>query len=117
MQTAGARALVTGGARRIGRAICLGLADAGATVAVHYRTSEAEAREVAGRCGGPALQADLGRVDEAESLVERAADALGGIDILVNSAAVWDRVALDDLTEEVWDRNLDTNLKHLIDKA
>ena len=74
MQTAGARALVTGGARRIGRAICLGLADAGATVAVHYRTSEAEAREVAGRCGGPALQADLGRVDEAESLVERAAE-------------------------------------------
>ena len=111
MRTAGARALVTGGARRIGRAICLGLADAGARVAVHYHTSEAEAREVAGRCGGPALQADLSRVDEAESLVERAADALGGIDILVNSAAVWDRVALDELTEEIWDRNLETNLK------
>ena len=47
----GKRALVTGGARRIGRAICLALADAGAKVAVHYYSSESEAKEVAAREG------------------------------------------------------------------
>jgi len=111
VEIAGARALVTGGARRIGRALCLGLAEAGARVAVHYHSSEAEAREVAGDTGGPALRADLSRVPDCERLVNEAADALGGLDILINSAAVWNRVALDDLDEATWDRSLDTNLK------
>ncbi|MHC4931449.1 MAG: SDR family oxidoreductase [Planctomycetota bacterium] len=108
----GRRALVTGGARRIGRAICLALADAGARVAVHYRSSEREAGEVAARCPGSALlQADLRGASEAEELVERAAGELGGLDVLVNSAAVFEKSPLGDLDEATWDLHLDTNLK------
>jgi pteridine reductase len=103
---------VTGGARRIGRAICLALADAGAKVAVHYYSSESEAHEVAEQCPGSAvLQADLRRVSEAEDLVERAAAELGGLDVLVNSAAVFEKTSLEDLDEAAWDLHLDTNLK------
>ncbi len=112
MEIDGRAVLVTGGARRIGRAICLALSERGARVAIHYRNSQEEAEEVASRCPHSAiLPADLADAAEARALVGRAADALGGLDILVNNAAVYDRVAAADIDEATWDRHIDTNLK------
>ncbi len=86
--------LVTGGAKRIGRAICKDLAEAGCDVVVHYSTSEAEARELADRLDQrypvdtAVVQADLHDTDAAEGLVTAAGKAIGGtIDYLVNNAS------------------------------
>ena len=88
-------ALVTGAARRIGRAIALDLAHHGWAVALHCHHSELEAREVVGlieQGGGRAalVRADLAREAEAETLVPRAAAALGPITCLVNNASTFE---------------------------
>lgn len=103
------RALVTGGGIRVGRAIALGLAEAGYRVAIHYhrdregaeRTAEAAAR---GGREAVALAADLTRPEAAEALVRQAADALGGLDLLVNSAAIFPRARPEEVTVDHWDR-------------
>ena len=112
MEIDGLRVLVTGGARRIGRALCLGLAERGAQVAIHFHTSEDEAKETAARCPGSViLQADLAEVEAAEAVVRGAAEALGGLDVLVNNASVYRREPLDSVTEESWQQSLDINLR------
>lgn len=113
---AGQVALVTGGARRIGRSIALALGDAGASVAVHYNTSSVEATEVVAclqKAGVEtiALQADLSQVDSIRPLAVEAEDKLGAIDILINNAAIFEPIPWDKITEKDWDRFLDTNLK------
>ena len=113
---AGSVALVTGGARRIGRSIALALAQAGASVGVHYNTSEADARltvEAVREAGAEsvALQADLSRVDSIRPLVAALAESLGPADILINNAAIFDPVPWDKITEADWDRFLNINLK------
>jgi pteridine reductase len=110
------RALVTGGAVRIGRAIALALARAGMDVAIAYHRSEAAARRVVGEietCGGrgAAIRADLADPAAARRLVEDAARALGGLDVLVNSAAVFVRTPLRATTPAQYDRLLDVNLR------
>lgn len=109
---AGHRALVTGGARRAGRAHALALAKAGADVAVHYRSSQAEADAVVAEIESlgrrsVAVSADLSDALQAERAIGEAAAALGPIDILVNNvgAIVWK--TLDDLTPEDWKTSLD----------
>jgi NAD(P)-dependent dehydrogenase (short-subunit alcohol dehydrogenase family) len=116
MEIAGKGALVTGAAKRIGRAIALALAERGADVVVHYHRSEAAAHETA--CAIEALgvralvlPADLANVREIERLIERAADFLGRLDILVNNASVFFRTPFGSTTEEEWDVHLDVNLK------
>jgi len=109
-------ALVTGAGRRIGRAIVLDLANHGATIAVHYRTSQAEAEavvaEIASKHGkAQAFRANLEHVAEIEQMVANVLDAFGRIDILVNSASVFAPTPLEKITERDWDANLDTNLK------
>jgi pteridine reductase len=109
-------ALVTGAGRRIGRAIALELAAHGATVAVHYRDSHAEADAAVAEIGADggkaqAFHANLEHVAEIERLVASVLDAFGRIDILVNSASVFAPTPLEKLTERDWDANLDTNLK------
>jgi pteridine reductase len=89
---AGARVLVTGGARRVGRAIALGLAERGAQVAFTYHHSSAAAEETAAAlaaagAGGHSIAADLADGNEARGAVERAAAALGGLDVLVHAAS------------------------------
>lgn len=108
----GRRALVTGAARRTGRALALALARAGADVAVHYRSSATEAQEVAGQIRGAgrraiAVQADLVDAEQAMRAANEAADALGPIDILVNNvgAIVWK--TLDEISPEDWRTCLD----------
>ena len=109
-------ALVTGGARRIGRSIALALAQAGARVAVHYNTSRADALATAQtiqKAGGEAatLQADLSTVENIQPMVAEAEKLLGPVDILINNAAIFEPISWEKITEKDWDRFLDTNLK------
>lgn len=109
-------ALVTGAARRIGRAIALRLAADGWNVAIHYGGSredaEATARDVR-QAGAKAvtLAADLAREDEAEALVGRATDALGPIGLLVNNASVFEPDRLATVTSAGWHGHMATNLR------
>jgi 3-oxoacyl-[acyl-carrier protein] reductase len=102
-------ALVTGGARNIGRAIALALADAGAAIVVNARTSLDAAVDVAHEIekGGGKAMAHLADVtDEAAvaSMVASARQRFGGVDILVNNAAVRDVVSIDDIDLAAWKR-------------
>lgn len=108
-------ALVTGAAKRIGRAIATTLARAGYDIAVHYGTSRDEAQAVAtelrtfGVRAVP-VQADLGDVDQAARLMADTREALGPVTVLINNASVFadDRVAT--VTSESWRIHIDTNL-------
>ena len=100
---AGRKALVTGAARRIGRAIALSLAAGGADVVVHYRTSSKEAEATAGEIqslGRRAwtLRGDLADAGQAEALVARAIELAGPIDILINNASIIPRGGIMDLS-------------------
>jgi pteridine reductase len=112
----GCVALVTGSAKRLGRAVALRLAAEGADVVVHYRTSAAEARsavaeiEKLGR-RGMAIAADLDRVSEIKRLFDETAKQFGRLDILVSSAANFLPASIVSTTEEIWDASLDANLK------
>ncbi|HEU5209028.1 MAG TPA: SDR family oxidoreductase [Longimicrobiales bacterium] len=109
-------ALVTGGAHRVGRALALALARAGCDVAVHYNRSGDDADrtvrdiEALGRRAFP-VQADLGDADSAGPLIEESVLALGALDILVNSASLFERAAVADIDVEAWDRVQAVNVR------
>jgi 3-oxoacyl-[acyl-carrier protein] reductase len=109
-------ALVTGGARGIGRAVALALAEAGADVAVNYVTRGQEAQAVAEairKLGRRALcvAADVSGASAVQGMLETVARELGQPDVLVNNAGVAMRRGLDDLTEADFDRTIAVNLK------
>ena len=109
-------AIVTGGGRGIGRATVLRLAEAGADVVVNYARNEAAAEEVAGlarRFGvrSSALRADVGSVREADALVAETLEHFGSVDLLVANAGVWEGAAVEEMSEELWDRVVAANLK------
>jgi NAD(P)-dependent dehydrogenase (short-subunit alcohol dehydrogenase family) len=109
-------ALVTGAARRIGRAVALRLAAEGARIVVHYRDSEKDADEVATeitRGGGQAqcMHADLARLGEIQRLFSKIERDIGRLDILVNNAGVFSPTVPGETTEPQWDAVLDVNLK------
>lgn len=113
---AGQTALVTGAAKRIGRAIALTLAGAGANVAVSYNSSRQEAEATAGeiRALGVeslAVRANVAKPREVAAMFGKVEKAFGRLDILVNNAGVFFPVSWDKLTESDWDRALGTNLK------
>lgn len=108
MDLRGRTALVTGGAHRVGRAIVLALADAGASIALHYHRSEAAAQatlaELASRqVAAVALRGDLTLVAEGERLVDEALTHFGQLDVLVCSAGAWQRTPAEQATEAQWD--------------
>ena len=109
-------ALVTGAARRIGRAIALDLAAHGWRVGLHYRSSKNDAERLAdeiraaGGCAAP-LAANLANTDDVRALVERCAQALGAPSCLVNNASEFLPDAITSLTPSSWDTHLDVNLK------
>jgi NAD(P)-dependent dehydrogenase (short-subunit alcohol dehydrogenase family) len=111
------RALVTGGARRLGAAMALYLAGRGLDVAVHYAGSHDEAEAVAGRITAAgrraaALEADLLHEDQTAALVGRAAAALGGpLDVLVNNASIFEHDVIATATRQSWDRAIESNLR------
>ena len=111
---AGKTALVTGGARRIGKAIVLALAGSGVHVAIHYNTSEAEAAETvaaAKRFGVRAwkIEADLSSTANALSLMERTLELSGRLDFLVNSASVFPSSGLETMNAESVERIMTIN--------
>lgn len=113
---AGQVALVTGGARRVGRAIALALAEHGADIVVHYNSGAAEAERTAAdlRALGvrvALLQADLSDVQVAQGLPLNARDAVGRLDIVVNSAAMMLRTPIGEVTPEQWDAMFALNLR------
>ena len=111
----GRTAIVTGAARGIGRAIALRLAAEGARIAVNYRTSEVEAKQVVEEIaagGGEALliQANVCDVAESRGLVRRVIDQWGRLDVLVNNAGITRDRSLRKLTDEDWLSVIDNNL-------
>ena len=112
----GKAALVTGGARRIGREIALQLAAAGAEVTVTYRTSRHEAEETIKAIkdlGRPAIavECDVRSEDSVRDAIVAAVNFHGQLDVLVNNAAVFQSVPLDQLTLEQWDTVFETNAR------
>jgi len=106
-------ALVTGGSRGIGRAICAALAAEGARVIVHYHRDRSAAEEVCARLGpGSTLaQADLGSLDSVSRMVGALSN--GSVDILVNNAGIWKATPLGSTSEALLNELLDTNLRGL----
>jgi NAD(P)-dependent dehydrogenase (short-subunit alcohol dehydrogenase family) len=106
------RVLVTGAAKRIGRAIAITLSERGFDVAIHYGNSKADAEETAKECGGaPVFQADLTRVEEIRRLFAQVKAEFGPLDCLVNNAARFTRFDPLEITEADWDFIHDMNLK------
>ena len=116
MEMANKVALVTGGAVRVGRAIALGLAEAGADVVITYNSSAGPAEkavadiEALGR-GALSVQSNFNRAPDMERLVAEVVAHFGHLDVLVNSAAIFEPGRWHDTTEENWDRHFAINLK------
>jgi len=116
MTTALKTVLVTGAAKRLGRAIALDLARHGWSVAIHYNSSEKEARATAADAATAGvkvalLKADLSRENETAMLIERAAQELGPLTGLVNSASLFENDDWYSVSRESWDKHMETNLR------
>jgi NAD(P)-dependent dehydrogenase (short-subunit alcohol dehydrogenase family) len=112
----GKSALVTGGARRIGRAIALALARAGADVAITYLTSEAEAAQTAGEierlgCRALAVECDVRLEDSVRGAIAATMERFGRLDVVVNNAAVFGSVPLERIGLDQWDAVFETNAR------
>ncbi|NOX63955.1 MAG: SDR family oxidoreductase [Chloroflexi bacterium] len=109
-------AIVTGGSKRVGRALTLALAEAGCHVAIHYNHSVDPAQQTAAEAralgvNAAIIQADLTYVEEAVRLVEEVARQLGSAQILINSAAIFPEDTIMDVTIEAWSRTFRVNLR------
>ena len=112
----GKTALVTGGARRIGRAIALALAGAGADVAITYLTSRTDASETLEEinslgCRALAVECDVRSEDSVRSAVHAVTEIFGRLDVVVNNAALFESAALDEISLEQWDAVFETNAR------
>jgi 3-oxoacyl-[acyl-carrier protein] reductase len=109
-------ALVTGGSRGIGRATVLGLAELGARVLINYSRNEAAAERVARAARefgveALAVRADVTQMEDARRLVQSCIEHFGRLDIVVCNAGVWEGAPVEEISEELWERVIDINLK------
>jgi 3-oxoacyl-[acyl-carrier protein] reductase len=109
-------AIVTGGSRGIGKAVVLLLASYGAHVVVNYLGDEdaAAATVDSARAQGVkaiAVRADVSQLDEAEQLLQQTVEHFGRVDFLICNAGIWEGGPVETMSEELWDRTLDINLK------
>lgn len=106
------RVMVTGAARRIGRAIAIELSQRGFQVAIHYSTSREEAEEVSRLCeNAPLFRANLANVEEIRRMFREVRERFGLLDCLVNNAARFATINPLEITESDWNFIHDTNLK------
>ena len=115
MELKGRVALVTGAARRVGRAIALRLARAGCHLAIHYRGSADQATTTANDCqthgvDAKVFQADFDDPTAPEKLVQSVLRRFGRLDVLVNNAAVFEPMTIDEFNLDAWERTLRVNL-------
>lgn len=112
----GKTALVTGGAKRIGRGIAMTLARAGASVAITYRQSHEEAAEVVAQIEtlgrrGLALECDIRSESSVRGAVAAVVEQFCRLDLLINNAAIFEAAALDSMTVEQWDAMFESNTR------
>ena len=112
----GKTVVITGASRGVGRATALRFAQAGANVVVNYLRSKQDAGEVVELCRkygteAIAVQGDASRLEDAEKIRQAAIEAFGRVDILVVNAGIWKGAPISEMSEELWDEVLDTNLK------
>jgi 3-oxoacyl-[acyl-carrier protein] reductase/pteridine reductase len=112
----GKSALVTGGARRIGREIALALARAGADVAITYRNSHTDASQTLEQirslnCRALAVECDVRSEDSVRSAIHAVTAIFGRLDLLVNNAAVFESAPLEQISLEAWDKVFETNAR------
>jgi len=115
MDLNGKIALVTGGAKRLGKTIVHALAERGCQLVVHYHTSQIEAEETLNelRTSGHeamVLQGDITKEADVENMIEQAVERFGRIDVLVNNAAVFYRTPIDTVTFDDWEQIINVNL-------
>jgi len=113
---AGKSALVTGGARRIGRAIALALAEAGADVAITYRSSALDAAQTVQAiedlgCRARAVECDVRSEISVRSTIAAVAGQFGRLDVLVNNAAIFESAPLERISLQQWDAVFETNAR------
>ena len=113
---AGKTAIVTGASRGVGRATALRLAEGGANVVVNYLKRHADADETVRLCEekgvkAVAAQADVSEFLQAKEMANKAIEAFGKIDLLVLNAGIWEGAPIEEMSEETWNRVLNTNLK------
>lgn len=116
MKLRGAVVLVTGGAKRVGRAIALRLARSGANVAITYNSSSKDAQQTVRDLRGLGVRAEAFKADntnesQVKAAVKKTVKRLGRLDVLVASAAVFERTPFETVTVKDWDFHMDTNLK------
>jgi 3-oxoacyl-[acyl-carrier protein] reductase len=116
LQLRGRVAIVTGGSRGIGKAIVELLAELGAQVVVNYLKDQEAAEATVGALRGRGVeaisfQADVCNPLEAQRLIDTTIERFKRIDILVCNAGIWEGAPLDEMTEDLWDRTIDVNLK------
>ena len=122
---AGKHALVTGGAKRIGRGLALALAEAGADVAITYRGSDFAAEQTvadllaAGAANAFAVKADVRSEESVQAAVQEVEERFGGLDLLVNNAGAFETVPLEEISVSEWDAMFETNTRgpFLVSKA
>ena len=112
----GKTVLVTGGAKRLGRAIALAAANSGADIAITYRDSEREARALVGKLAQHGVEALAIRCDVTDEpsvheMVEEVAGELGGVDVLINNAANYETVEFEKITVAQWDAMFASNTR------
>ena len=111
MRFSGKRVIVTGSTRGIGREAARLFLEEGACVVIHGRTQESVDETVADLGGGLGLSADLSTLEGCRELVDSALDRLGGLDVLVNNAAIGDGATIGDSDEALWQATMDINLR------
>ncbi|MFI5303326.1 MAG: SDR family NAD(P)-dependent oxidoreductase [Nitrospiria bacterium] len=109
-------ALVTGGGRRLGREISLALARSGYDIMVNYFQSEGAAQKTSSEIRDLGRKvftygADVSNSDQVHGMIKKTLDHFGSIDLLVNNAAIFSPIPFEKLTEAIWDKTIETNLK------
>lgn len=112
----GKTAIVTGASRGVGRATAIRLAEGGANVVINYLSNSAEAAETAQLCASKgvkavAVAADVSEFAGAQAVARTALENFGRIDLLVCNAGIWEGAPIEEMSEEVWNKVLNTNLK------